>query len=283
LIITPLCYKIIKEGFMEFRDDQGKKAKIRWLMGIACIAAIVVGFLPAIPQNPSYHDFADTGRYFGIPNFWNVVSNFPFLVVGILGLLATRHGQGGLPELTTNYSVFFTGVFLTGLGSGYYHWCPDNQTLVWDRLPMTFAFMAFLSIVIGEHLDVRASRRLLWPLIMVGIASVGYWYWTESIGQGDLRLYGLVQFLPMLIIPLTLVLLPSRFSITIYVWGVIVAYGASKLLEYFDHELFRLTGFIGGHPLKHIAAALGAYAFCLALTRRGLAEPVNDGVTFPSE
>jgi hypothetical protein len=148
---------------------------------------------------------------------------------------------------------------------------------------MTLAFMALLSIVIGEHMDVRASRLLLWPLIMVGIASVGYWHWTESIGQGDLRFYGLVQFLPMLIIPLTLVLLPSRFSSTIYVWAVIVAYGVSKLLEYFDHELFRLTGFIGGHPLKHIVAALGTYALCLALTRRRLAETVNDRVVFREE
>ncbi len=283
LIITPLCYKIIKVGFMKFLDDKGKTTKIRWLLGVACIVAIGVWFFPAIPQDPGYHDFADTGKYFGIPHFWNVVSNLPFLAVGILGLLATKRGQGGLPELSANYSVFFAGVFLTGLGSGYYHWHPDNQTLVWDRVPMTLAFMALLSIIIGEHMDVRASRLLLWPLIMVGIASVGYWHWTESLGRGDLRFYGLVQFLPMLIIPLTLVSLPSRFSSVIYVWAVIVAYAVSKLLEYFDHELFRLTGFIGGHPLKHIAAALGAYALCLALGRRRLAEPVNDAVVFPNE
>jgi hypothetical protein len=268
---------------MESQGDMAKKVKIRWLLGIAVIAAIGVGFLTAIPQDPSYHDLADTGKYFRIPHFWNVVSNLPFLAVGILGLIATRRGQGGLPELNTHYSVFFAGVFLTGLGSAYYHWHPDNQTLVWDRLPMTLAFMAFFSIVIGEHMDVRASRRLLGPLIMLGMASVGYWHWTESVGRGDLRAYGLVQFLPMLIIPLTLVLLPSRFSSTVYVWGVIVAYGASKLLEYFDHELFRLTGFIGGHPLKHVAAALGAYAFCLALTRRRLAEPDCDALILRHE
>jgi len=27
-------------------------------------------------------------------------------------------------------------VFLTGIGSSYYHLHPDNRTLVWDRLPM---------------------------------------------------------------------------------------------------------------------------------------------------
>lgn len=255
-----------------------KTSKIRLIIGIACAAALGDVSLPAIPQDANYHGFADTGKYFGIPNFWNVASNLPFLLVGFVGVLATRQGQGGLPQLKAHYLVFFIGVFLTGIGSGYYHWEPNNETLFWDRLPMTIAFMALFSIVIGEHMDINASRWLLWPLIMVGIISVCYWQWTESIGKGDLRLYGLVQFLPMLIIPLTLVLLPSRFSSVRYLWWVVIAYGISKLLEYFDHELFRLLGFLGGHPLKHIAAALGAYAFCVALTHRTLAEPVDDAV-----
>lgn len=248
----------------------GKPGAIRLMLAIALVAVLGTGFLSAIPQDPSYHAFADTAGYFGVPNFWNVASNLPFLVVGILGLMAAHRGKGGLPELKTHYLVFFAGVCLTGLGSGYYHWHPDNQTLAWDRLPMTIAFMALLAIVIGEHVDVRASRWLLWPLLLVGMASVGYWQWTESQGRGDLRLYGLVQFLPMLIIPLMLVSLPSRFDSTRHLWWMVIAYGASKVLEYFDHGLFRLLGFIGGHPLKHVAAALGAYAFCLALRHRTL-------------
>ena len=249
-----------------------KTAKIRLIIGVAFVAAVGDWFMPAIPQNPAYHGFADTGKYFGIPNFWNVVSNFPFLVVGILGLLATRHGRGGLPELKTHYVAFFVGVFLTGLGSGYYHWQPNHASLVWDRLPMTIAFMALFAIVIGEHIDVRASRWLLWPLIGLGIASVWYWHWTESQGHGDLRPYALVQFLPMFIIPLALLILPSPFTSVSYIWWGLAAYGVSKLLEHFDHEIQGILVVIGGHPLKHLAAALGTYAFCLALSRRRLAD-----------
>ncbi len=40
------------------------------------------------------------------------------------------------------------------------------------------------------------------PTLAIGIASVFYWQRTEAQGVGDLRLYALVQFLLMLIIPI---------------------------------------------------------------------------------
>ena len=42
--------------------------------------------LPPIVQNQNYHDFADQRAQFGIPHFWNVVSNIPFIGVGAVGL-----------------------------------------------------------------------------------------------------------------------------------------------------------------------------------------------------
>ena len=50
------------------------------------MAASLVGLLlPPIPQDQGYHDFADHRTMFGIPNFWNVVSNLPFVAVGAVG------------------------------------------------------------------------------------------------------------------------------------------------------------------------------------------------------
>ena len=46
----------------------------------------------------------------------------------------------------------------------------------------------------------QGGRVILWPLVLAGVASVGYWYWSEIQGQGDLRAYGVAQFLPMLLI-----------------------------------------------------------------------------------
>jgi len=59
----------------------------------------------------------------------------------------------------------FVGVFLTGIGSSYYHLYPDNRTLVWDRLPMTIAFMALFGAIVGEYISRRAARELFAPLL----------------------------------------------------------------------------------------------------------------------
>src|ERR1043166_3692272 len=45
-------------------------------------------------------------------------------------------------------------------------------TLVWDRLPMTILFMALLASTIGERVAMPAGRLLLFPLLVLGIASV---------------------------------------------------------------------------------------------------------------
>src|SRR5215831_1142701 len=144
--------------------------------------------LPRILQNQSYHAFADTRSVLGVPNFWNVVSNIPFMVIGAVGLARCRHDAA-----TT---IVFAGIFLTGFGSSYYHWSPDDRTLFWDRLPMALAFMAILAGAIGERVSAKAGAILLWPLLAVGVVSLLLWRWS-----GDLRLYGWVQFFPVLILP----------------------------------------------------------------------------------
>src|SRR5450631_1035735 len=110
-----------------------------------------------ITQDPGYHDFADRRGMINIPNFYNVLSNLPFVVIGIMGmrLAGSERATGGLPELRVLYLTFFIGVFLAGFGSAYYHYHPDNQTLLWDRLPMTIAFMALFSAIIGETISPR--------------------------------------------------------------------------------------------------------------------------------
>jgi hypothetical protein len=104
------------------------------------------------------------------------------------------------------YILLLSGITAAGLGSFWYHLAPDNQTLFWDRLPMTVALMALFSVIISEYISVRWGKRLLYPLLIVGVLSVVYWNMTEARGRGDLRLYALVQFLPLVIIPVTLLM-----------------------------------------------------------------------------
>ena len=246
------------------------KATRTFLLGITLLAAAFFYFVPPIPQDPAYHDFADQRTLFGIPHFWNVASNLPFVIVGLVGMLKIRRGrlQGGLPDLRANYFLFFLGLVLVGFGSGYYHLAPSNRTLIWDRLPMAVSFMAFFSAMLGERWSERLGRRALAPLVLLGVFSVLYWYGTECAGRGDLRAYLLVQFLPMLLLPVLLLGFPSALAGSGYLWMVLAGYTAAKVLEWQDAAGLHALGQLSGHSLKHVSAAVAGYVFLLALQRR---------------
>ncbi len=225
-------------------------------------------------QDPEYHEFADRRAMLGVPNFWNVVSNLPFLLTGLLGLgLCVRAAPGErAPWLDgwerTAFAVFFVGVALTCFGSGYYHLWPENDTLFWDRLPMTLGFMAILAIVVGERAHPAWGKAALWPLVIAGVLSVVYWILSERAGSGDLRPYILVQFFPMLLI-LALLVFPPRYTLTRSYVAVLAWYLVAKVLESLDEQVFELTaGRMSGHALKHVAAAVATWWLYRMLVRR---------------
>ena len=214
--------------------------RIAWLLVSALAAVAFLILAPPIPQDPNYHLFADQRSLLGIPNFWNVVSNLPFALVGILGLRSFRDAAS---------RILFAGVLLTAFGSGYYHLQPNDATLVWDRLPMTLVFMPLLALVISRWIGLAWGRRLLWPLVLFGIASVLWWRAT-----GDLRPYAVAQFGP------AMVLLPACWSDRTLrgLWPAAAWYAAAKVAETFDRGVYAALP-VSGHTLKHVAAALAAY------------------------
>lgn len=244
-------------------------------------AALITGafLLEPIAQDPAYHLFADTRQFLGIANFWNVASNILFLYAGIRGLhyLSTGDTSGILPSLIPAYRVFFIGVLLTAFGSGWYHSGPGLDSMVWDRLPMTLVFMSLFAIVLGEHVSESLGRRTLVPLLLVGAGSVIYWSLTEGRGIGDLRPYVLVQFLPMMMIPMILLLYASYFDRAEFFWGMVVIYGAAKLIELFDSEIYLAGELISGHSIKHLVAALAPLLFLRGLKSRRAKQPAPQG------
>lgn len=242
----------------------------RVLFVVTAASIVSVFFVPAIPQDIGYHNFADQRIIFNIPNTLNVLSNILFLLVGFLGLVNFLNSSKLTidEEIYWVYVIFFIGVFSVSIGSGYYHLWPSNKTLIWDRLPMTVSFMAFFTVIISERISVKIGRVIFIPLLAMGIFSVWYWDYTELQGMGDLRFYGLVQFLPLILIPLILMLFNQNFSRDYYFWVFIGLYVLAKVFEFFDVEIFQTIHALSGHSLKHIAAATGCYVFLLQLKRR---------------
>ena len=240
----------------------GKERLGLWLIAVSIVTGVAAVWSQSpIAQDASYHLFNDSRIIGSVPNFWNVVSNVPFLVVGLLGLyrLLILQSVTVLQSMRLICAVFFLGVALVSAGSAYYHLWPGNQTLLWDRLPMTIAFMALFSIVIGEFVLARIGKLLFLPLLAAGMFTVLYWDTTEAAGAGDLRFYALVQFLPMLIIPIVLVCFRSTFTKVSGYWWLLGAYFAAKMFEHFDGQVFGALQIVSGHSIKHVIAALGVY------------------------
>ena len=217
-------------------------------MGILVVASLAgLLLLPPIPQDQSYHQFADQRALCGVPNFWNVVSNLPFIAIGAAGLRRFRHDPITI--------AIFSAIILTGFGSFYYHWNPNDDTLFWDRLPMTLFFMAILAAAIEERVNARAGAILLWPLLALGVFSLLLWLWTD-----DLRLYFWVQFFPCLALPLLFLFFPPKYTGQFYWFIAAALYALAKLLEFSDSAVYSVGSILSGHTLKHLAAAAACFA-----------------------
>jgi len=232
------------------------------LLVVGSFAAVMSLPAPPLAQAHGYPGFADRRSFLGIPNFANVASNLAFLVVGCAGLWLSfsRRVDGA----RASWSVFFLGVALVSVGSAYYHWAPRNDTLVWDLFPITIGFMALFAALLCERVSARSERWLLGPAILVGLTSVLYWRFFD-----DLRPYVWIQLVALLMIPAALVLFRrDRGGDRFLVIGF-ACYALAKGAEADDHPIFGLTGgWISGHTLKHLLAALACFAIYAMLKQR---------------
>ncbi|MCC7301988.1 MAG: alkaline phytoceramidase [Bacteroidia bacterium] len=224
------------------------------ILALVITAGLVV--YGPIPQDTSYHQFADTRTYFGIPNFWDVISNAVIFLAGVYALFCWKKMTGLSNAMKW---VLIAGMLLTGLGSAYYHHTPGNATLVWDRLPMTLVFMSFFSLMVFSLLSEKLGRMLFFILVPVGILSVIYWYLSEVQGHGDLRPYVLVQFFPMISLPLILYWSKPGRPVVLGVSWILICYLLAKVTEHFDKEIFSLLKLWSGHTLKHILSGVSLY------------------------
>lgn len=183
-----------------------------------------------------------------------MLSNLPFLIIGVLSLKTVRRDPASI--------AFGLGLLLTAFGSAMYHWAPNDGTLLYDRAGMVVALMAVVALLAD-------STRVLVIAEVIGIASLGWWQ-----SNGDLRLYGVVQFFPGL-----LILALRRWRLL----PVLVFYAIAKACEQYDAQIYDALGHvISGHTLKHFAAAASTFVIWMWMRRRQLiaveSSPPGSGV-----
>jgi len=252
-----------------------------WILLVFTAAVAVAAMAyPRTAQPASYHDFADKRGWGGIPNAADVLSNLAFAGAGVWGLLflSTEAGERQFADARERwmYGAVFLGLLLTAFGSSYYHLAPDNARLVWDRLPMTLAFMGLVAAMVGERVSVATGWYLLPLLVAIGAGSVVWWWRTEAAGAGDLRFYAAVQLYAVLVLPV-LLLLPARYTRSgdfVVVFGF---YLLAKVFETADRQIFSLTGHaVSGHTLKHLSAGAAGFWILRMLKKRALINNTSD-------
>jgi hypothetical protein len=237
-----------------------QRAGPRWIAALGVLSAFALLFLlttSPITQPLEYHDFADKRAFAGLANTANVLSNLAFILSSLCGLIWLNRNRQPLAPLLRLYGVFFTALLLIALGSGFYHLAPSNQTLIWDRLPMTISFTVLTCLVIAERIDTRLGQALFPWLLGLGLASVLYWHWLD-----DLRPYLLVQFGPMLLLPILIWRYPGPG--TRWLWLALGFYALAKAAEMADDAIYQFSHqLISGHTLKHLLAAACGYMIAL--------------------
>ena len=230
------------------------ETKKQLLLSTSIIAVLAMVLAPSITQLADYHNFSDSSQVWGLPHALNVLSNLPFILVGAVGICFTwKFNKNKVQAL-----IFYGAVLFVGIGSSYYHLNPNNYTLIWDRLPMTVAFMSLFSLFITEFINHNLGKKLLLPLIIIGLSSIAYW-----LIFNDLRVYALVQFYPLLVMCIALVFTNLKSPYIIPYGLLILCYGLAKFCEAFDVEIHNSLSIISGHTLKHLFATLGIYLFLI--------------------
>jgi len=256
-----------------FRDSLSSTTRWALFGGFTILALVVTMLAPPMAQPNSYHLFADPRSMLGVPNALNVLSNIPFLIVGVWGLWwmwGSASAQRFRDPLERWPALaIFLGLLTTGAGSAYYHLSPDNHTLMFDRLGMVVGFMPIAPLAVAERVSARWGVWLLAPMIALGAGSVLYWNHTELVGAGDLRWYLVMQAYAF--VATTAILLFTRPPYDHqWLWFVAIGcYGLAKVAELADRQLYSFTGqMVSGHSVKHVIAAVGAYFLLRMFQRR---------------
>lgn len=243
------------------RAEVGLLAALLLALLLACVG-------PHVAQHAYYHAFADQRTLWGVPCALDVLSNLAFALLGAWGLLrlygqptSTAHAAGSQRNLAT---LFFAGLVLTAVCSTAYHLHPNDVGLAIDRLGMVSAFAGLLGLAVADRISARAGLWVATAVLALGPIAVLVWATT-----GNLLPWSVLQGGGMVLIVVLALRSPVGGAWGIPLAAVIAWYVLAKLLELGDHAVFAATqGWVSGHSLKHVCAAMAAWPV-IALMHNG--------------
>ncbi|QLI80337.1 hypothetical protein HZU75_01635 [Chitinibacter fontanus] len=266
--------------------------RLPYVLPSLLILALAIAMLLHGPilQLPNYHHFADRRAWLSIPNAADVLSNLGFAFAGAWGVCRLWQDPQLVRSARVAYYLFFSAVFFTSLGSGWYHLAPDNARLIFDRIPIAIACAGLLAAAWQECYGQNEPRnvQLGYCALLAVLAYLSVWWWqytdvpsfasTDLLGQtkaapqglGDLRPYLLLQMLPLILIPLLHWQAQVSRAKRLAFASAILLYVFAKVAELQDHQMFHQLSLISGHTLKHLlaTAAAGVLVYQLKIAAR---------------
>ena len=241
------------------------------LLGVLVLFTLLALFGPGLPKSLSATPvFADSRHWHGLPNAMDVLSNLPFLALGLWGLVKLHlldHAQGHAPGSPTRHALaeppadaldcawlFFAGLVLTAAGSSFFHLHPDALRLSADRAGMAVAFAGLIGVAVSERISLRAGWPVACFALAAGLLAVAVCHET-----GNVLPWAVVQFGGMLLVLGLALLRPVDGALGLKLGWVIFFYALAKLFEAADGAIYEATRhLVAGHSLKHLIAALAA-------------------------
>nr|XP_011458907.1 PREDICTED: uncharacterized protein LOC101307374 isoform X1 [Fragaria vesca subsp. vesca] len=245
---------------------KGKRRRI-WGGGAFLCWVLLMLVTPKISHSPNHHHYADMRNFLGVPNTLNVITNFPFLVVGVLGFVLCL--QGGffnisLPGEVWGWALFYAGIAGLAFGSAYYHLKPDDSRVTWDTLPMMITLSSLFSSFLVERVGERIGLSCLFALLFIAFLSTAY-----ERTCNDIRLYMMFELIPCIAIPGMTFVFPPKYTHSRYWLWAAGAYILSKFEAFADMKIYHANQYtISGHSLEHLCLVIVPVLLSIMLMHR---------------
>uniref|UniRef100_A0A0D9UXX5 Uncharacterized protein n=1 Tax=Leersia perrieri TaxID=77586 RepID=A0A0D9UXX5_9ORYZ len=238
--------------------------------GAVLASALLLVATPRLRHSPALHLFADMRNLLGVPNTLNVLTAYPLLLAGVPGLVLCLCGSGcfgiSLRWEALGWFLFYTGNIAAAFGSAYYHLKPDDDRLIWDRLPMMISASSLLSILVIERVDERVGLSCLLSLLSLILVSSA----CERV-LDDMRLWVVLNFAPCIAIPAMLFLFPPKYTHSRFWFLATGFYLLARFEGLADRKVYSVNRyFISGHSLEHLCFALVTLILTVMLSFRNI-------------